>query len=98
VFPLGGKAAVLGDDGPAIGHLADGRLAGIDHRLDGEDHARLQLRAGAGLAVVQDLRVFVEFLADAVAAKFADHGEAILFGVFLDDGADIAEMRPGLDH
>ena len=47
---------------PAIAQLLDVRLAGIDHRLDGEDHARFQLQAGAGFAVMQHLRFFMEFL------------------------------------
>ena len=73
--------------------FGDRRLAGVDHRLDGEDHAGLAARAGAGLAVVQHLRLFVEVAADAVAAEFAHHREAVLLGVLLDGGADVAEVR-----
>jgi hypothetical protein len=38
----------------------------------------LQLQALAGLAVVQDLRLLVEALADAVAAEFAHDAESWL--------------------
>jgi hypothetical protein len=62
VFPLRRQAAILGDDGPAIGQLADGGLAGIDHRLDGEDHSRLQVRPGVRACRNEHLRVFVEFV------------------------------------
>jgi hypothetical protein len=70
-------------------------LAGVDHRLDGEGHARLQHHAGAGLAVVQHLRVLVVDLADAVAAVLAHHREALGLGIALDGVADVAQGGAG---
>jgi len=82
---------VLGDDGPAIAELADGRLASVDHRLDGEDHAFYQLHARTRAAVVQHLRVLMEDLPDAVTAELAHDREARGFRVPLDGVADVAE-------
>ena len=98
MLPLGGQLAVLGDHGPAVGqHLIMG-FAGVDHRLDGEHHAFLQLQAGAGLAVMQHLRIFVEHLADTVPAVLAHHGEALGLRQFLDGVADIAQAHAGPHH
>ena len=57
--------------------------AGGDHRLDREHHALAQLRPGAGLPVVRDLRVLVHPAADAVPDELPHHAEA---GVALDIG------------
>ncbi len=97
MLPLRRQAAVFGLDGPAVAHFADLALAGVDHRLDGEDHARLEFIERAGTAVVQHLRLFVEDLADAVAAEFAHHAVAGFFRVLLDHVADVAQVRARLD-
>lgn len=47
---------------------------------------------------MEDLRLLVEHLADAMAAVFADHREAVLFRVLLDDFADIAQVRARTHH
>src|SRR5690242_21664659 len=91
VFPLRREAVVLRDDGPAVGQLADARLACVDHRLDREGHAWLERKAGARLAVVQDLRLLVEAPADAMAAALAHDREAVRFGMRLDRRADVAQ-------
>ncbi|MNV51669.1 hypothetical protein D3C71_1437250 [compost metagenome] len=46
---------------------------------------------------MQDLRLFVEHLADTMAAEFANHREAVLFRVLLDDFADVAQAAAGFD-
>ena len=73
------------------------RCAFVDHRLDGEGHARLQHQAFAGAAVMQHLRILVVDLADAVAAVLAHHAEALGLGVLLDRVADVAQGRARLD-
>src|SRR5690606_12435492 len=73
-------------------------LSRVDHRLDGERHARDELDAGAGLAVVQDLRILVEDAADSVPAIFPHDREAMRFDEGLDRVADIAEPCTGTDH
>src|SRR5690349_10243243 len=93
MLPLRREAVVLGDDGPAVGELADRRLAGIDHRLDSEGHTGLEGEPGARLAVVQDLRLLMELAADAVTAELAHDREPGFLGTRLDGGADVAQAR-----
>src|SRR5437016_2510080 len=95
VLPLRRQAVVLGDDGPAVGELADRRFAGVDHRFDREGHSRLEARAGSGASVVQNLRFFVEFSPDSMAAELAHDAVAMGFGVLLDGRADVTEKGPG---
>src|SRR5204863_7314534 len=71
--------------------------AGIDHRLNGENHAWLEFHAGARLAVVEHLRLFVKLAPYAVSAEFAYHRKAMAFGEALDRRADIADARAGFD-
>ncbi len=93
VFPLGRVAAILGGDGPAILRIDLAVvLFAVDHRLDGETHARLQLQLAA-VAVVEDLRLFVEFGTDAVATVITHHGEPGLLDDGLDHGADLGDAH-----
>src|SRR6266850_5446938 len=96
VLPLRRQAMVLGDDGPAVGKFPDRRLAGVDHRFDREGHSRLEARAGSGASVVQNLRLFVEFSPDSMAAELAHDAVAVRFGVFLYRRADATEKGPGV--
>src|SRR5690606_17229750 len=73
VLPLGGKAVVARDDGPAIGQCANFLASGIDHGLDGKYHAGLKADACARLAIMQYLGILMELSADPVPAIFADH-------------------------
>ena len=72
--------------------------AEVDHRLDGEEHPRLQHRPRPPAAVVQHVRRGVEHPAEAVAAEVADHRAAVRLGEALDRRADVAEgvARPHL--
>jgi hypothetical protein len=45
--------------------------------------------------IMQDLRLLVKHLADAVAAIFAHDAVALRLGVLLDGVADVAEPRAG---
>src|SRR5204862_943566 len=56
MLELGGKASIAGDRGPAVVEDLGGGLADVDHRLDGEEHARPKLGPGAGAAGVDHLR------------------------------------------
>ena len=58
----------------------------------------MQRETGARPSVVQHLGFLVELAADAVATKFAHHREAMAFGVALDNGADVAQVRARLYH
>ena len=88
---MGGWFAIGGDDCPAVSQNFHAAGAHVDHGLDGEDHAGLELRAGAFAAVIRDLRLLVELAADAVADKFADDAVAVGDDLILDGGAQIAE-------
>ena len=69
--------------------------ADVDHRLDGEEHAGLELGPGAGAAGMDDFGAVVEQPADAVAAEIADDAVAVAFGVALDRVGDVAEPVAG---
>src|SRR5688572_4031980 len=86
---------ILGDDGPAIAELSNARLAGVDHRLHGENHARLQLQARACAAVVQHLWLFVELPADPMTAELTHDREAVLFRMRLDRLSDVTQVGAG---
>src|SRR5210317_1157298 len=98
MFPLGGKAAVAGDHGPAVTHQAGLPPAQVDHGFNREHHARHQHLTGIRPAIVKDLRVLVEALSNAVTAVFTHHRTALPLGVFLDGVTDITQPDSGFDH
>src|SRR5207248_929844 len=53
----------------------------------------LKAHSRSGAPVMQNLRLFVKFLADPMAAEFAHHAVSIGFRVLLDGGADVAQER-----
>src|SRR5438093_668581 len=79
--------------GPAVGQDLHMRLAEIDHRLDGEEHAGLQHHAFDGPADVNDVRLVVEHAAQAVPAEVAYHTHALRFDEALNGVADVAGGR-----
>src|SRR5207247_6118846 len=74
----------------AVGQHLHMRPAEIDHRLDGEEHARLEHDALAWTADMYDIRLVVEQPAHAMAAKIAHHAHVLGFDVRLDGVADVA--------
>ena len=66
------------------------RLAEIDHRLDGEEHAGFQRHAFAGAADMDDVRLVVEHAPEAMAAEIAHHAHALRLDKTLDGVADVA--------
>src|SRR6266851_8884786 len=72
------------------------RLAEIDHRLDGEEHAGLELHALAGPADMDDVRLVVEHAPEAMAAEIAHHAHALRLDETLDGVADVAGGGAGL--
>ncbi|MCY1237412.1 hypothetical protein D9M72_501060 [compost metagenome] len=96
MLPLRGQRAVLGHDGPAVGQLLRFGAARVEHRLDGEDHARLEHEARPAPPEVQHLRFVVVDAADAVPAVFAHHAEVLALRDRLDRVAHVAQRRAGL--
>ena len=90
MLELRGQRPVAGHRRPAVVEHLAGIFADIDHRLDGEEHAGAQFRAGAGMAGVDHFRRVVEHLPQAMAAEIADHRIAVALGVALDRVRDIA--------
>jgi hypothetical protein len=85
------ERTVPGHCRPAIGqHLGLGP-AQIDHRLDGEEHARLQPCAGPPAAVMQHVGRRMEHPPQPVAAEIPHDRTALGLGMGLDRRADIAE-------
>src|ERR1035437_6951091 len=98
MFILRGQAVIFCYDRPAIAKLLDLFFSGIDHRLNGEDHAGFQSQSGSGAAVVQHLRLFMEVRADTMTAKLAHHAVAHWFDEALNRMTDIAQVRASLDR
>src|SRR6202047_3500125 len=96
VLEVGAVAAVDGNRGPAVLEDADFRAAGVDHGLDGQNHAGLEARAFAGVAEVGDLGVLVHGATDSVADELADDAEAFGLAELLDGGGDVAEATADL--
>ena len=95
VLPLCRQTVIFGDHRPSVAQLLDGSFARVDHRFDGEDHARFQSYSGIRLAVVQYLRFFVELAADTVPAEFTYHAVTQPFDKSLDGVTDVTQMsRP----
>ena len=88
---------VASHHGPLVCQGAQFAAAGVDHGFDGKDHASFQFHASAGFAVVQHLRVLVEFLAHAVPTIFAYNGKTLFFSVLLNGMAHITQGGAGFD-
>jgi len=97
MLPLRRELLVGGQHGPAVGqnlHVVD---ADVDHGLDGEHHARFHPDPTTARAEVEDVGLFVETEADAVATKVPHDAVAILLRVLLDVEPDLAEVFARLD-
>ena len=95
-LPLGGIRAIFSTDGPAVWifHIQFG-AACVDHRLNGEAHARCKNRAFTRFAHEEDEGVFVEIVSNAVTSEFAHYAKAVFFGICLHGVGDVAYGCPG---
>src|SRR3984957_2969946 len=98
VLELRRQRTVAGHRGPAVGQHLHMGAAEIDHRLDGEEHARLEHNTLARPADMDDVRLVVEQPAQAVAAEIAPHAHVLGFDIGLDGVADIAGGAAGPDR
>src|ERR1039457_5329216 len=71
---------IFRDPAPAGAKNAPLPLARIDHRFNREHHSGSNLETGLGLAVMQNLRVFMIHAADSMSAVFAHHRKSLAFG------------------
>src|SRR5512143_805056 len=86
------QRAVERHDRPAIAERLRRRTAEVHHRLDRDREAGHELLAPLGLAVVRDLRFFMELDADAVPDEIAHDAEARGLDNGLHRGADVADV------
>ena len=63
----------------------------IDHRLNGEYHARYEQHSGISSCDIADERILVELQTDAMTADVTDNFIALALGKFIDHRADIAK-------
>src|SRR6185312_8767097 len=97
VLELRGQGPVARDRRPAVRQYLHMRLAEIDHRLNGEQHAGLERQSFARLAVMQNVRPVVERATEAMATEVTHYAAALAFGVDLDRRTDIPGGCAGLD-
>lgn len=91
IFDLGGQTIVLGIDSPAIILIDEEiRTSFIDHRFNGEHHARNKEHLASLRSDVADPRLLVEFQSDSVSANIFYYRVAVCFGVGVDGVSDIA--------
>ena len=95
VTPEGRPAVVLTDQTPAVLQHSHPPVSLRHHRLDGEDHARLQPPEDLVGAVV-DIRRPHQKLSNAVAGYLSDHGAVVRSGVFADGAANTGDEAAGL--
>ena len=86
---------VFGDGGPAILEDLNIKPAGINHRLDREEHAFFDNHALAGGAEMQNAWRGVKNFPQPVAAIFAHHRITKTLRIGLDRVADIADCGAG---
>ena len=79
VFKVGRPAAVTGQNRPAVWGNVDGVAAERHHRLDSDCHTFTQPRTGVRPAIIRDVGVFVNLMADAMTDQIAD--DAIIMRV-----------------
>ena len=73
VLKLCRQGSVLGYCRPAIGENLYFEIAGIDHRLDGEEHAGLEQLALATAAEMHDVGGIMKNLSQSMAAEIPNH-------------------------
>ena len=96
VFKLGGQAFIPGYRCPAIIQDFCGIMARIDHWLDSEYHSRFKAQASTRRAIMQYGRGGMKNAPQPMAGEVPYHGKAILFGMALNNMANIAQGGTGL--
>ena len=90
IFDLRGQSVVDGIYSPAVIFIDKKvRTSFVDHRLNGEHHARYEKHFAALWSYVAYEGVFVKFKADTMAADFFNYGVTVCFCVCVDRIGDI---------
>src|SRR6185503_8421886 len=84
-------ASVVCNGRPTVAQYTNIRLAGIDHRLDGDDHTCFEPHARSRLTKVRHLRILVHVATDAVTHKISYYGEPFSLNDSLHSRSDIAQ-------
>jgi len=95
VLEVGGGFAIGGDDGPAVGELAHLGAPHVDHRLDGDGHAGLELGLDFA-AIIGDVRLLMEGAPDAVTDELADDAVAVGDNEVFDGLGDVVDAIAGV--
>ena len=82
--------AIARADQPSILALKHFSGSHIDHRLDSQYHANLQLHSQVPMSVVGNVGLFVHISAHAMANIFANYAIASILGDRLHSMADVA--------
>ncbi len=97
MFPLSTQTAIIGICRPVIAAVnIYARTTCVDHRLDGENHARYEYHTGFALAYECYKRVFVELHAYTVPAKFGDNAITAFVCQLANLSTYITQMCPRL--
>src|SRR5580658_9427510 len=96
VFKVSRGRAIAGHDGPAVIEGACLVSSEVDHRLDRQSHAGLDLLAGDAPPEVRNLRRLVHRGADAVSHHVANHTQSAAFDVSLNSVGYIADAMAHL--
>ena len=91
MFKMGRQGAVRRPDSPAVLLVyGDSPCPDVDHRFDGEDHARLELGREARQLVVRDLGILVHLPAAAMSDHVPHDGETGGLDDLFDGCSDVA--------
>ena len=96
--PLGGQAAIFGNDGPAIRQQFHLSLAGIDHWLNGKAHTGLQQDAVSREHHGAKPGVLREIFRPIPCPQYSRTMEVVVgLHMLLDGMSDVAEMNTRLN-
>src|SRR5262245_42089762 len=91
MFEMSSKAAIFSNRCPAVLFNFNFVTSGIDHGLNGQNHALPQSNSAIRLTVIRDRRLLMQLLADAMTHEGTDHRVACAFGSLLNRKAEVAQ-------
>ena len=91
MFKLCRQAFVTGHSGPAIGENFGFIASGVNHWLNGKNHAGFEPHTLASLTIMQNGWRTVKCLAKPMSGKITHHGKPLAFGKRLNGMANITK-------